>query len=172
MTLLVRPATLTDARAIAQIQFDGMRAAYRDIVAPDVLAALDVDRLAADRARMIPERRAQGGEIFVAAADEQPVGFASCGPPRDADIDPSISVELYAIYARADRWRTGIGRALIAAVEAHSLARGPTEQHLWVFERNERARAFYEQVGYGWDGARKPNGMFGGAIEVRYRRSL
>jgi ribosomal protein S18 acetylase RimI-like enzyme len=50
---------------------------------------------------------------------------------------------------------------------------GFREATLWVLETNDRARRFYEAVGWSLDGQRRVDESYGFALaEVRYRRSL
>jgi RimJ/RimL family protein N-acetyltransferase len=165
----VRIAHQEDARAIAEMQIDSMRAAYRGIVADSLLDSYRVTEFEAWRRRAIAERRAAGGETFVAVRDGSLLAFSTCGPCRDDDA--AGAGELYGLYAAPEAWGRGVGRALIAATEQH-LARAHDVVVIWTFELNDRARRAYERAGYTLDGARRANASFGGAIEVRYRKAL
>ena len=65
------------------------------------------------------------------------------------------SGELWGIYAHPDAWSTGVGHALITAVEQALRSDGHETAYLWVLEGNERAARFYERHGWASDGARK-----------------
>jgi ribosomal protein S18 acetylase RimI-like enzyme len=83
----------------------------------------------------------------VAEAGGELVGFSVVGPGRDEDAP--APTELYAIYARATWWGSGLGQLLWDAVD-------PDEPcSLWVLEANDRARAFYRRNGFVADGARE-----------------
>jgi GNAT superfamily N-acetyltransferase len=87
------------------------------------------------------------------------VGFAAFGPPDD---DPSVPVgsrppagagEVYAIYLDERVAGRGVGRALFDRAVGGLRAGGFGRAFLWVLEANERARRFYENAGWAWDGA-------------------
>jgi GNAT superfamily N-acetyltransferase len=106
---------------------------------------------------------------WIAERDGRPVGFVSCGPPRDDDVAP-LTAEIFALYVIPGAWRSGVGRALMATAVDHLRARGAETLTLWVLEANARARAFYEAEGWQPDGASQPLDMGGfSVIEVRYR---
>jgi hypothetical protein len=43
---------------------------------------------------------------------------------------------------------------------------------LWALENDQRARAFYERLGWRWDGRRTPDRRFSSVADVRYRLSI
>jgi GNAT superfamily N-acetyltransferase len=65
--------------------------------------------------------------------------------------------ELARLHVHPERWRCGIGQAL------HDAA-GDRARSLWVIDRNERARRFYERNGWVLDPTERQGN------EVRYRR--
>jgi GNAT superfamily N-acetyltransferase len=146
-----------DAAAIARVRVDAWRATYRGMIPDAYLDAMSVDAGAAQWRRILdapPGRFA----VFVAEEDDAVVGFASgllLDPPKQG-----CDAELAAIYLRADRQRTGIGRRLVGAVAAALRNRGVTALLTWVIAGNRPARAFYEALGAGllveqpfqWDG--------------------
>ena len=154
---LVRVAAPGDAPAIARVRVDAWRATYRGMIPDAYLDAMSVDASAAQWLRILdapPGRFA----VFVATEGDAVVGFASgllLDPPKHG-----CDAELSAIYLRADRQRTGIGRRLVGAVAAALRNRGATALLTWVIAGNRPARAFYEALGAGllveqpfqWDG--------------------
>jgi len=89
-----------------------------------------------------------------------------------ADVDdPGTAADVEAIYLGPRVWRQGIGRHLLEAVVQEIEDSGLTEATLWVLDTNERARRFYEAVGWQPDGATKVEERPAGSLnEVRYRR--
>lgn len=99
--------------------------------------------------------------VLIAEVEGQVAGFASTGRCRDEDLPDST--ELYALYLAPDRWRQGLGSALLEAVVVPGLV-------LWTLAGNRGARAFYERRGFHTDGAAKtisPGGH--DLVELRYR---
>ena len=87
----------------------GWRAAYRDIVAPEKLADLPIDRWRHEVGVGL-RRPVDDAFTYVAELDG---GFAgSCfvaAPARDRDLGPEVA-ELVAIYVDPDLWRPGPAR--------------------------------------------------------------
>ncbi len=165
----VRRATPADTEAIGRIHTDAWRWAYDGLFDPEFLAGRDASRSTAMWQRVITEGMAA---VLVAERDDAVVGFASWGTSRDEDA--ADAGELYAIYLDPTRYRTGVGSALMARVLEELTEAGYREAILWVLERNERARPFYERWGWRADGATKqePNGDAPPLTDLRYRRLL
>ncbi len=166
--LLIREAGPDDAEGIARAHVASWQGAYRDLLAPDLLAGLDWR----DRLPRWQTLLAEAGpvRVLVAEAGGHVVGFCSVGPARDEDLmrRPESWYELYSIYLVPDRWASGLGRRLWAAARS----RIPAEVEavsLWVLEGNMRARAFYERQGFRLDGRRETTTRAGQAVpEIRY----
>ena len=168
-----RRARETDARELAQVHIAAWRAAYRDLLPHDYLASLSVDaREQAWRERLT--LLAANRRPWVATADGQIVGFASAGPERDDDDNLSNDVgEVYAINVLPDCWHKGVGRNLMRHAERELREHRYSEAILWCLTDNARARAFYERLGWHFDGTTKVRDFGGADIEeVRYRKAL
>jgi ribosomal protein S18 acetylase RimI-like enzyme len=107
----------------------------------------------------------------VAVDDDELAGFVACGPSRDPDPEPGVG-EVQSFFVAADRWRRGVGRALMAAALADLRERGYTAATLWSFDANERANSFYESEGFERDGSTRTEEAWAHVLEVRYRRTL
>jgi GNAT superfamily N-acetyltransferase len=169
---LIRRAGPADAQSIADVAVAGWRTAYRGILPDDFLDSLRVDAREAAWHEMLSRDLDGGTPAWVAERGGRVAGFVSSGPPRDGDV-PLPAAEVYAIYVLPEAWRGGTGRSLLAAAVDHWRAHGATTLVLWVLEANERARAFYEAMGWQPDGGRQELRLGGTAVfEVRYRRRL
>ena len=163
--MLVREATVGDARRVEEIRVRTWRAAYRHVLPPERLDAMPIDETRWLHRIAEPP---PGWRTYVVEDEGRVIGFASVGPSRDQQ---GIG-ELYAIYVEPDAWSTGAGRGLIAAAEA-ALADNYREAHLWVLEENARARRFYELAGWQHDGVRKIETFLETEVaEVRYRKTV
>ena len=163
----VRLAQSADALAVETIRVRGWQVAYRHILPPAELDALQID---ATRWRDRLDAPPAGWTTFVAVLDtaevDEVVGFASIGPSRD---EQGLG-ELYALYVEPSAWSRGTGRKLIARAE-EELARTYAEAALWVLTANRRARRFYERAGWQLHGAVKTQDRWGvEAEESRYRK--
>ncbi|MFD1524862.1 GNAT family N-acetyltransferase, partial [Halolamina salina] len=95
------------------------------------------------------EADAADGACFLVADDDGVVGFANAGPARDWESDPDDPDAFFSrLYVAPDRWGEGVGSELAAHV-AHRL-RGAGHERVWleVFDGNDRARGFYESLGF------------------------
>jgi GNAT superfamily N-acetyltransferase len=168
--ITLRLAGPADAAVIARLHLASYRAAYRDIVAPGILAGFTL----ADRERRWRASLATPGRVtYLAGGPGGPAGFAEIGACRDADQDPALTGELIALHVREASWRQGIGTALHARAAGELAARGFSAATLWVLTANARARAFYAAAGWAPDGTSRLTPVQDARIpEVRYRVML
>ena len=77
--------------------------------------------------------------------------------------------EVISIYFLPDFTGKGYGRKLLQAMLDELTKQGFTEAFLWVLEENERARRFYEQVGFSVTGDCLEDNIGGKDLrEIRY----
>ena len=81
--------------------------------------------------------------------------------------DQPEGAEIVAIHTLPESHGTGLGAALLT--EAMNRI-GPQRVFLWTFQKNARARRFYEKHGFHWDGSERIS-EFDDALEVRYVRN-
>jgi ribosomal protein S18 acetylase RimI-like enzyme len=155
--LLVRVASFTDARVIAEVHVASWKAAYRGIVAQELLDALSVD----ERERQWIEYL-EGLRVLVVDDGDALAGFVA--------FDESTA-EVKALYVAPGRFRRGIGSLLLRTAHEHLRAAGRDEVVLWVFADHAAARAFYAAHGYAPDGATATNARTG-LEEIRLSRNL
>ena len=124
MCLPIRRAALSDADAIAAIMLAARRAA---------MPWLPVVHTDAETRWWVRTAMLATNTVWVAEGAGQPVGFAAL---RGEVLDH--------LYVRPDGWGIGIGTRLLDRVRA-----GPLDKlALYVFQRNLRARRFYEARGF------------------------
>lgn len=166
-----RLARVGDAMAIASLHDRSIRAAYRELLPPEVLDTMKID----DRAARWREWIANPDtDVLLREVDDRLVGFLSLCPTRDRDADPRRSGEIPTLYVLPEHWRRGYGTELLHAGVGLARGRAFTEVTLWVLEENEMARRFYEAHGFTWDGASKPDPSLPepSLTAVRYRKKL
>lgn len=141
--IVVRRAVADDVPALAELHLDVWDEAYAGLVPQSVLDAR--------RARPTEQRTERWRRVmahvptWVAARDDDLLGFVNAGPGRDESGD----LEVMALYVRAAVYGHGIGHRLL-----HT-AIGSRPAYLWVLDGNSRAIAFYERQGFGFDGRTK-----------------
>jgi GNAT superfamily N-acetyltransferase len=145
MSISIRPATVADAEAIADVQVRGRRAGYAAFFPAGYLAGLTVEYAAGLWRERLPDSR---HKAIVAECDGGVVGYAwyYLG---DAD---GAACELSQLFVLPEAWSQGIGSALLLAAERALAAEGFATGRLWVYELNARARPFYEKRGWWFDG--------------------
>ena len=168
---VVRHALAEDAEAIARLQVISWQAAYAGIIPDGHLAAMSAAEGARRHRARLAAPPARAADLL-AERDGTAVGWASCGPTRDDDLDASAVGEIRAMYADPSAWSTGVGAALMQASLDHLARAGFTAVTLWVLEDNARARSFYERWGFRVDGAHQVAELGAPVGEVRYALRL
>lgn len=157
--------TVADALAVARVNITSWRESYAHVVAPEVLAAMDVERSAVGFAAMLDGSVASPPTAAVVAERDGPdgpevVGFAVARPSRD---EPAVrEVELWAIYVLAAAHGTGAAQQLLGA----ALDGAPAS--LWVWQ--DPCAHFYARNGFIPDGAWRVHEPWGPARIVRLVR--
>ena len=140
----VRPATLLDAKAIADIHVSASRAAYRGLLSDDQINTVSADKRQAYWREAIDFNEPQ---VYVALDDGEVVGFVGFDRSRDQGTPPTTG-EIWAIYVATSHWGRGVGLALWDAARDGLLEEGCNKVTLWVPLGNERALRFHELAGF------------------------
>ena len=127
------------------------RVAYRDILAPEVLAGLSVADRAARWQQILGDA---DSSVLVLEPEHAPgvVGFAYLRSAPYADGREESTGDLDSFNLDPAVWGRGAGRRLFAAIVEEARARRFDDLVLWVFDGNRRARRFYERAGMTFDG--------------------
>jgi len=165
----LRTAIIGDARSIAAVHIASWRAIYKGHMPDDVLKGLDLEQ----RATGWQERLALTSIDCIVAEAPPVIGFCNVCASRDPDCEAATG-EISALYLDPQHWRRGVGRRLVDAAVAQAQERGYRNLTLWVLRENQRARSFYEAVGFSRDGEGKTDTRIIGTPlhEVRYVKSL
>jgi GNAT superfamily N-acetyltransferase len=166
----VRPATIADAAAIAEVHVASWRTTYAGIVPRSVLDGLSVER----RRDGWTGRLADPGEAraWVGELDGRVVGFVGTGRPTAPEL-PDLTGELESIYLLDSAQGRGLGGLLVRTALADLRERGFSTAILWVLTANATARRFYETLGWAPDGSSQMLDFDGTPIEeIRYRIDL
>jgi GNAT superfamily N-acetyltransferase len=134
---VIRQAGLDEAPTLAAIQRDASLAALAHIFPPD----------------RYPYPMAEVTERWEEAlADEAVSVFVADEDGTTAGVAGARAEWLDGLYVLPEWWSRGVGRALHDYVLEQLRAAGSAECHLWVLEDNDRARRFYERLGWHVDG--------------------
>jgi GNAT superfamily N-acetyltransferase len=170
MDYKVRPAGPDDAPGMGVVNTRAWQVGYVGLLPQDFLDARDpqarADFWCQELAAADPLRR-----NLVAVCEGEVMGFASFGRFRVTAPEAGVG-ELTVLNVRPDRWSTGVGSALLAAVHSGLAELGFPVAVLWVISGNTRARRFYERHGWQADGGHE---VFGDTVkfdQLRYRRAV
>ena len=139
MSLHIRPASIHDIDHVAAL-FDQYRQFYEQ--APNL--ALATQFISARMQR-------QESVILIAVADNaEVVGFCQLYPSFCSVIAAPIYT-LYDLYVSPSQRRTGAGKALLQAAEAHARAVGAQRMDLTTARTNLTAQTLYASLGWELD---------------------
>lgn len=153
MTIVVRGAEAGDAPEIAAIHVASWIATYGR---PP--SGLGVDHDIAHRTSLWERRIREltgATHVSVAVSSGSVIGFVHHGPSPDPDHDSAVTGQIHSIHVDPEITGRGIGRRLIDHAIAALRDAGFLMATLWVVEGNERARGFYQRLGWMPDGARR-----------------
>lgn len=168
MSIAVRKAEIEDCRDLGRIHSESWKAAYKEIIPDSFLDMITAE----SREKRFADAMSRGNERnFVAIRENEVVGFICIGKCRDDDLDDTFG-EIWGIYLHPAYWRQGIGTSLMAFGLDCLKNEGFKRVSLWVLEKNENARRFYEKFGFRYDGTKKELDFDGIVYEIRYVRDL
>ncbi|HLU68986.1 MAG TPA: GNAT family N-acetyltransferase, partial [Kofleriaceae bacterium] len=103
MTPRVRPATVSDAGAIAAVHSESWRLTYAGLLSPRYLAALEIEDLTESWRRRLA--RTRGAPIAVSEEGGQVMGFARYAPCSGDDdlVGFAGEIEMLYVHPRAQR---------------------------------------------------------------------
>ena len=140
----VRPATVRDAKAIAQIHVTAALAACKGALPDDPINTASVEKRLAYGREAIEYSEPQ---VQVVCLGEEVVGFVGFDRSRDKGT-PSTTGEIWALYVLPAHWDQGAGVALWDAANDGLKEEGCTRVTVWVPLRNARALRFVELAGF------------------------
>lgn len=150
-------ATTDDAERLEALRVRAWREAYPGLVEQHVLDYLDPT----DPTSILAWKNLiEQGDIYVAMALNEGgdlLGFCALSEPsRDPD-EPRGVAEIIALYVDPDHFRRGVGRSLMERVISR-IRDSEADWHemtVWTLERNSRALALYESLGFVRDGSER-----------------
>ena len=153
--IFVRNAVPEDCCALGEIMAESFRSAFGGFISQETLDRCAVAENCAGLLASLPKEMT----TLTGWVDGKLMGLLvySKGPDGSAEIE--------AIHSLPESWGTGLGAAML------DFALKGRAAGLWAFEKNARARRFYEKHGFAFTGETRIS-EFDGAVEVRYERKL
>ena len=109
--------------------------------------------------------------LYVGEVEGTVIGYATSTPFK-ARSAYRTSVET-TIYVHPEHWRRGFGEQLMAWADRRARTDGYESVTLWVMEKNQGARSFYETLGWIFDGSTRSQEIQHVSVnKVRYTRDL
>ena len=168
---LIRPATLRDAKAIAEIHTSAGGGTGGDATARPLANGAP----SLDRQQVFWREAIEFGEpqLQVACDAEKVIGFVGFDRCRDKGTRPTMG-EIWAIYVAPSQWNQGVGLALWDAAREGLMEEGCSEVSIWVGLGNERALRFHELAGFKRElSSARTVPAFGARVEeIRLRRKI
>ncbi len=135
---MIRPATADDHAEILAI--------WNPVIHDTTIIFGTEEKTPESLAALIDERRAAGREFFVAERDHRICGFATYAQFRSGD-GYARAME-HTVIVAPDAAGSGIGRALMAQIEAHARAGGGHTLFAAVSGENGPGIAFHDRLGF------------------------
>lgn len=162
----IRPARPNDAERIAEIHIKSWEYAYSPFLPHEIL-----DRQAQSRPEKWRNLCSENVDTdYAVILSEQIIGFIGLSEVRDDDL-PKNCIELQGIYFSPEFIGKGYGTLAMNWAFSEAALRGYGMMSLWVFEKNEKARRFYESCGYRLDTSARETAYYDERV-LRYVKSL
>ena len=157
---------------IAEVHIRSWQAAYRGILADDLLDGLSVAEREGSWRTLLSNAEHHWLNLVAEDGNGGLVGFcAVTTSSRDAKEDEPLA-EVGAFYVEPDRWREGAGAAMLIAAFEKLKEHGWREVVLWVLPENRRALAFYARYGFTIEEGVEKREERSGRPVIRLRASL
>ncbi|MBR5178783.1 MAG: GNAT family N-acetyltransferase [Lachnospiraceae bacterium] len=134
--IIIRKATSTDARQIAEIIVEDWKNAYKGIIDDDFLDSMDVEER--------HQRESQRYQLYTVAAVENNILGLTWNEMTETD---ESDCEIIALYVRYNQRKSGIGKILFQNSVDVFRASGKKKMIIWCLKNNYEARKFYEKMG-------------------------
>lgn len=144
---LIRDAAIEDAPAIARVNYLTWLHSYRGIVPDSELDSLNLESLTDQWKHNLSIADSRSG-TFIVMESTTVIGYSRFYPSVDPDDDQARVATIGSMYVDPDYQRRGVGRELMRAVLDAAKKCNYTEMTLHVLATNQRAREFYEILGW------------------------
>ena len=161
----IRKVMHGDEKALAYVQTESWKAAFKDLIPEDVLVrSTDLNKATAMYQRLLDMGKGNG---YILEIDGKPHCIAWWDASREKDM--AGFAELICIHSLKDNWHKGYGKMMMKQILDDIKSSGYSKVMLWVFDNNLRAIKFYEAHGFAASGRKQPAL---GAVEEMYIKEI
>lgn len=161
----IRKVNIGDADTLAYIQTNSWQNGFKDILSKEELDKYaDINKAKQMYTYLLENEIGNGYILFV---NEKPHLIVYWDKFRDEDMIDFA--ELICIHSLSENWNKGYGSMVMEYIINEVKIAGYNKMYLWVFEKNIRARRFYEKHGFY---AMEKKKMFNNVVEIMYQRVM
>ncbi len=143
MEIMLTEITKNDLDTVVRIHCEAWRDAYKGFMDEDYIARKNATRRGKWDSIL---SEAPSDKHFLIRAEGAPVGMISMDHPREA-AEPD-TYEIFGLYILPEFMGNGYGTAAASLAEEKIRKMGYHHISLWVLEPNERAKRFWEKLGF------------------------
>jgi GNAT superfamily N-acetyltransferase len=161
----IRKVQTGDEKILAHIQTESWKIAFQQILSKEVLSnCINIDKAKEMYANLLINKIGNG---LILSVDNKPHCIAYWDKTRDEGM--SDYAELICIHSLQENWGKGYGSMMLEYVIKEVKESEFDKIMLWVFEKNARARKFYENHGFI---ATEKTKTFYDAVEIMYCKEI
>ncbi len=165
MKITIRKAELGDEKILAYIQTESWKSAFADIISDENMErCTDIAKVEAMYESVLKSGYA---EMSILELDRKPHCIAVWSKARNPQF--SDCAELICIHSLSDNRGKGYGSMMMNHILKEIQGSEYDSVILWVFEKNTRARTFYEKHGFELTNSTQ---ISYDAVEIMYRKDL
>lgn len=162
---IIRKVTNGDEKALAFIQTESWKSAFKGIVQEELLSkCTELDRAKNMYRSLLLKEKGNG---YLLEVNGKPHCIAYWNSSRESDM--SEYAELICIHSLEDNWHKGYGSKMMERVLSDVKDSGYSKIMLWVFEENSRAIGFYKKYGFVPNGRKQASF---GTTEIMFEKNI
>ncbi len=165
-----RLATIGDAQELGQVHVASWRETYPGLVPNEIIDALSPKKRGQAWEQMLLRPENYGSPVVhLALQSSKIVGFGCCELQRDENmLSLNYQGDFSSIYVLKKAQGRGVGTRLMGLMADDLRSRGCSSAGVWVLDRNEPARRFYEKLGAAEIARKREQRPAGTLIQVGY----
>lgn len=147
MNITIRRCTLEDVQQLQEISYETFNETFREQNSPENID--DYLEKAFNRPQLEKELKNPSSQFFFAYVNNELAGYLKINTDQaQSEKMSEDSLEIERIYIKQSFQKHGVGKQLFQ--QALQIAKELNKQQMWlgVWEKNEKAIAFYQKIGF------------------------